>query len=156
LPTKRILNLAVGGDTSAGLLNRLRDVIGLKPRIAFLMIGVNDFLREDIPVELVATHIRFITVRLAANNIAPVVQSTLYVSNNAGSDLNNRIKALNALLRSWCAENAIIYLDLNNELSMNDELLSRFSYDGVHLNRDAYAVWRRIIKEHVQRLSLDS
>jgi hypothetical protein len=46
-------------------------------------------------------------------------------------------------------------LDLNNELSMNDELLSRFSYDGVHLNRDAYAVWRGVIKEYVQRLSLD-
>ena len=107
-------------------------------------------------MELVATHIQFISVRLAANNVVPVVQSTLYVSTNARSDLNSRIKALNALLRSWCAENAITYLDLNNELSMNDELLSRFSYDGVHLNRDAYAVWRRMIKEHVQRLFLDS
>jgi hypothetical protein len=111
-PRGRILNLGVGGDTSAGLLNRLRDVIDRKPRIVFLMIGVNDFLREDIPVELVATHIQFIAVRLAANGIVPVVQSTLYVSNDPGKGLNSRIKALNGLLRSWCAENAITYLDL--------------------------------------------
>src|SRR5215475_6172002 len=60
LPRRRILNLGVGGDTSAGLLNRLRDVIALKPRIVLVMIGLNDFLWEEIPVDLVATHIQLI------------------------------------------------------------------------------------------------
>jgi lysophospholipase L1-like esterase len=153
-PRAKILNLGLGSDTSAGLLNRLRDVIDRKPRIVFLMIGVNDFLM-DIPVELVATHIQFIAVRLAANGIVPVVQSTLYVTNDVGKNLNGRIKTLNGLLRSWCAERAIIYVDLNNALSVNDSLLSRFSDDGVHLNRNAYVVWRNVIKEYVQRLPLD-
>jgi len=130
-------------------------VIVLKPRIVFVMIGLNDFLWEEIPVELVATHIQFIAARLAANSIVPIVQSTLYVSNDTGKGVNSRIKVLNDLLRSWCAENAITYLDLNNEFSMNDELLSRFSYDGVHLNRDAYVIWRGVIKEYVQPLSPD-
>jgi lysophospholipase L1-like esterase len=116
-PRAKILNLGLGSDTSAGLLNRLRDVIDRKPRIVFLMIGVNDFLM-DIPVELVATHIQFIAVRLAANGIVPVVQSTLYVTNDVGKNLNGRIKTLNGLLRSWCAERAIIYVDLNNALSV--------------------------------------
>jgi GDSL-like Lipase/Acylhydrolase family len=63
-PEEKILNLGLSGDTSAGLLNRLDDVVGRKPRVVFLMIGINDFLR-DIPLELVAAHIQFIASRLA-------------------------------------------------------------------------------------------
>ena len=63
-PEEKILNLGLSGDTSAGLLNRLDDVVGRKPRVVLLMIGINDFLR-DIPLELVAAHIQFIASRLA-------------------------------------------------------------------------------------------
>jgi lysophospholipase L1-like esterase len=149
-PEVKILNLGLAGDTSAGLLNRLGDVVDRKPRMVFLMIGVNDFLM-DIPLELVAAHIQFIASRLAENGILPVVQSTLYVSNDVGKEINGRIKALNSLLREWCTEKAIIYVDLNNALSVNDALLSRFSYDGRHLNGEAYVVWREVIKDYVQR-----
>lgn len=149
-PEEKILNLGLSGDTSAGLLNRLDDVVGRKPRVVLLMIGINDFLR-DIPLELVAAHIQFIASRLAENGILPVVQSTLYVSNGIGKEINGRIKALNSLLRAWCTEKGIIYVDPNNALSENEALLSRFSYDGLHLNGEAYVVWREVIKDYVQR-----
>src|ERR1700730_15409236 len=118
------------------------------PRVVFLMIGINDFLK-DIPLELVAAHIQFIASRLAENGILPVVHSTLYERHR--KEINGRIKALNSLLRAWCTEKGIIYVDLNNALSVNEALLSRFSYDGLHLNGEAYVVWREVIKDYVQR-----
>jgi lysophospholipase L1-like esterase len=149
LPDVKILNLGLGGDTSAGILNRLNDVVNRKPRVVFLMIGVNDFL-SDIPLDLVATHIQLIALRLAQNGIITVVQSTLSVSNDVGKNMNDRIKDLNNILRTWCDDNAIIYADLNNVLSANDALLPRFSYDGVHLNKEGYVLWREIVKEYIE------
>src|SRR5271165_596600 len=37
-----LVNRGIGGDTSGGVLARLDEIIALKPRAVFLMIGVND------------------------------------------------------------------------------------------------------------------
>src|SRR5262245_42569936 len=41
-PGVSILNRGIGGDTSAGVLKRLDEVIARHPKIVFLMVGVND------------------------------------------------------------------------------------------------------------------
>ena len=56
-PDVKILNRGIGGDTSAGVLNRLDEVIGRHPKIVVLMIGAND-LRMGVPVPQVAANIR--------------------------------------------------------------------------------------------------
>src|ERR1700719_953485 len=39
---RSIVNRGIGGDTTGGVLARLGDVVKLRPRAVFLMIGVND------------------------------------------------------------------------------------------------------------------
>ena len=144
-PRSRIVNLGIDGDTSAGVLNRLEDVVSLRPRVVFLMVGVND-LRRKFPIELVETHIRLAAERLSEHGITPVIQSTLYVSSEK---LNEQIEALNAMTRVWCAAKSIVYIDLNEVLSPQGVLLPRFTEDGVHLNEDAYHLWADVIRRHV-------
>ena len=62
-PDVKILNRGIGGDTSAGVLNRLDEVIGRHPKIVVLMIGAND-LRMGVPVPQVAANIRSIVQTL--------------------------------------------------------------------------------------------
>ncbi len=145
LPQTKIANLGVEGDTSAGVLNRLEDVVSLKPRRVFLMIGIND-VRRDFPVELVEAHIELAAERLLNSGITPIVQSTLYVSNEK---LNEKVMVLNAMTRAWCAERSILYIDLNDILAADGVLHPLLTEDGIHLNKDAYHLWSDAIRRHV-------
>ena len=145
LPRAKIVNLGVEGDTSAGVLNRLEEVISLEPRRVFLMIGIND-VRREFPIELVEAHIALTAARLLDSGITPVVQSVLYVSNEK---LNEKVRVLNAMTRAWCAERSILYIDLNAVLSAGGVLLPRFSGDGIHLNKEAYHLWSEVVRRHV-------
>ena len=42
VPEFRIINPGIGGDTSSGVLDRLQEVIGRRPKVVFVMIGTND------------------------------------------------------------------------------------------------------------------
>lgn len=150
-PASRILNEGIDGDTTLGVLNRINSIVHAKPRSVFLMIGVNDFIR-NVPVEMVEGRIRLIALTLRANGIVPVIQSILHVSERE-SEINRKVKALNAALRSWCEAEGIMFLDLNSRLSSNEALLPKYSPDGLHLNAEAYAVWGRVIRPYVHAKS---
>jgi lysophospholipase L1-like esterase len=144
-PQTQVVNLGVGGDTSAGVLNRLETVIDLAPHRVFLMIGINDLIR-GFPVELVQTHIQFVAQSLLDGGITPIVQGTLYTSDQK---LNDKVRALNAMTRAWCTEKSIRYLDLNDVLSADGMLRPRLTDDGVHLNDEAYRLWSEVIRPYV-------
>lgn len=49
----------ISGDTSAGVLNRLDEVVARHPKIVFLIIGSND-LQMGVPVPAITANIRLI------------------------------------------------------------------------------------------------
>jgi lysophospholipase L1-like esterase len=144
-PQVGIVNLGVLGDTSAGVLNRLEDSVDLKPRMVFLMIGVND-IRRKFPIELVEMHVELAAERLMGNGITPVIQSTLYVFDEK---VNEKVKALNMMMRAWCAGRSIAYVDLNDVLSADGALLARYTEDGIHLNKEAYRLWGDVVRPYI-------
>jgi lysophospholipase L1-like esterase len=144
-PQTKMANLGVGGDTSAGVLHRLEGVIDLEPRRVFLMIGINDLIR-GFPLELVETHIQLVAQYLLDSGISPIVQATLYVSDQK---LNDKVRALNAMTRAWCAEKSVRYIDLNDVLSADGMLRPRLTSDGIHLNEEAYRLWSEVIRPYV-------
>src|SRR5262245_30731364 len=75
----RSLNRGIAGDTTAGILNRLDEVIGRRPKTVFLMIGVND-LQIGVPVSTISANIRSIVGALERNQIRVVLQKTLYAT----------------------------------------------------------------------------
>jgi lysophospholipase L1-like esterase len=144
-PQTNVANLGVGGDTAAAVLHRLDEVLGLKPGRVFLMIGVND-LQRNFPVALVQAQIEVIVERLLESGITPIVQSTLYTSDEA---MNRRITALNAKTRAWCAAKAVAYVDLNELLSADGAIRPSLTEDGVHLNAEGYRLWGETIRRLV-------
>src|SRR5690554_5585541 len=53
IPRKMVANRGIGGDNTFGVLARLDNVIELKPRKLFILIGTND-LGRGLPVDVVA------------------------------------------------------------------------------------------------------
>ena len=145
-----IAGRGIGGDTTAGFLNRLHYVFKLNPRICFIMGGINDISR-GIPVDEIFENYKNIITNLKNHNIIPIIQSTLYTSNPIW---NREVEKLDELLKRYAEDNNVDYIDLNGFLSEERALKEEYTYDGVHLLGNAYEVWRQAIKNILKKHSL--
>jgi lysophospholipase L1-like esterase len=142
-PDINLLNRGIAGDTSSGVLGRLDEVLVHRPRIVFLMIGVND-LTHRIPVTVVQENIAKIVGRLKATGASVAIESVLFVGRVAPASeyLNIEIARLNAFLRGICAEQSLTFVDLNQALSPEGYMQPRYTTDGTHLSGEGYRAWR--------------
>jgi lysophospholipase L1-like esterase len=144
-------NRGIGSDTSTGVLYRIDNVIKLKPKKLFLMIGVNDISLKMEQQETLENYSKIIdkitkelpNTQLYIQSVLPVRKDYTVVSNN---DINN----LNAALTKLAKENNITYIDINNKLKDYDNALKPdYTEDGIHLKGDAYTIWFNQIKNYV-------
>jgi lysophospholipase L1-like esterase len=144
IPTARIANRGIDGNTSADILSRIDEIIERRPKIVFLMIGINDLIRNAQPSEITANVQRVISA-LAEHDIPTVVQITL-LTDKSHKLLNEKVIELDQALQRLCAQNNVKFLDLNSILSDGDALNPRFTWDGIHLSGDAYVRWAHEIR----------
>lgn len=147
-PNYTIANRGVRGDTTEGVLNRIDTIINTKAEKAFIMMGTND-INAHVNVENIIKNYKKILDNLEANNITPIVQSTL-LTYGTPQERNKDINELNAELKAICLERDITYVDLNEYLSENGTLSDKFSYDGLHLNGQGYVLWAEAISKYIE------
>jgi lysophospholipase L1-like esterase len=138
-----ISNRGISGDTVIGLLGRL-DMLNDNVKKAFIMIGVNDLIKNRSVKYIYKNYIKIIEV-LQKKGITPIVQSNLYVGAIAPKEYNENIARLNTLMREYTNKNHISYIDLNEVLAPDGYLLNKYSLDGLHLNGKGYYKWVEII-----------
>lgn len=148
-PEKKILNFGIGGDTTVGILNRLDIVCKLKPKKVFIMIGINDFSGINNNVNEVFSNYSKIIEELQLCNIEPFIQSTI-LGGNRVSNLNNKINLLNQNLKELAKDKNLKFINLNEKLSPDGVLDSKYSLDDVHLNGEGYREWQNIIKQYMK------
>ena len=139
-----IVNLGLGGSTTENFLKRINSVYELKPQLCFVLGGINDFLHQDKPVAEVFENIKTIAEQLKEHNITPIIESTLFVTGalEQARGVDTKVLILNKLLKEFCDENSIEYLDLNKAFLKDHKLLRRYDRDGVHLDLEGYKLWR--------------
>lgn len=138
-PSEKVANRGIGGDTSEGILERIDQVIALTPSRVYLMFGINDIARGVSSYEIFSNY-KIIISRLHDAGIQAIVQSTLLTNRE---DFNTDVHLLNELLLSYSKSKGIEFIDINVVLAPEGILIN--SYDGIHLNADAYLAWRNII-----------
>lgn len=144
-PDQLIVNRGIDSDTTDGVLARLDDILGLKPKVVFVMIGINDFADTSRSVDVVFATYQSIVSRLERGGTRVIVQSTLPCNEARGvwkscSTINGRIRQLNARLATLASAH-VSYVDLTSALAANSGLRDEFTYDGVHLNGEGYRRW---------------
>ena len=141
-----IANRGIGGDTTEGFYNRLSNIYSLEPELCFIMGGINDIFRGT-SVEIIDSNMEKIINALLENKINPIIQSTLYVSdkNPNWKKINDAVDSLNSGLKKICSEKGLIFLDINNVLSVNGTLKNEYTYDSIHLTGSGYKEWSKII-----------
>jgi lysophospholipase L1-like esterase len=97
-PGLKLANRGISGDTTRGVLIRLReDVLALNPRGVVLLIGTND-LEEQAAPETVAANLRLIVAALRQHNPAmPVVLCNVFPSSATKKRPGEQIRAINRL-----------------------------------------------------------
>jgi lysophospholipase L1-like esterase len=148
-----IANRGIGGDTTTRVLDRLDEVLALRPRAIFLMIGVNDVSLGH-PLETTLANLRMILDRLTGAGVQVFVSYVLPVTARYGKKrVNAEVPALNAALAKLIAERpGVTAIDARPLLRGADGTLrEEFAYDGIHLTPKGYAVLRDLIAPHVAK-----
>ncbi|MHC5598386.1 MAG: SGNH/GDSL hydrolase family protein [Nostoc sp.] len=150
---KNWLNQGISGETSNGLLKRLKIFDRTQPEVIFLMIGINDLIRgvsdevildnqQQIISYLQKTHP---TAQIVVQSILPhaAEEITWKGRDKLLNVTNSRIRKLNQQLQSISTKKGVKYLDLYPLFTNKQGNLRReFTTDGLHLSPEGYIVWR--------------
>ncbi|MEE9344269.1 MAG: GDSL-type esterase/lipase family protein [Methylococcales bacterium] len=144
-------NFGHGGLTTRQLRLYGKRVANLRPKVAFVMAGIND---ED--KSLAGAHLSFgyyveILDKLQEFGVEPIIQLTLYREEEQFVEF---VETLNNKLREYAAEHNLSVIDLNPLLCPSQSLLPKYSRDGTHLTKAAYKIWSKEIRKTLNNKNL--
>ena len=150
-----VVNRGIAGDNTFGMLDRLSEVIALRPRMLFIEAGGND-IGQGVPGSLIAANIGSMAqwVRVKSPSTRVYVVSVLPTNAHAQADYpelsgkNAIVREVDGLLRAQAVSRGYTYLDLASRVAgSTGELDERYARpDGVHLNEVGYGVWVGMIR----------
>ncbi|MBD2482457.1 G-D-S-L family lipolytic protein [Planktothrix sp. FACHB-1365] len=160
-PEQTWLNQGISGETSAGLLKRIKLFDITQPDIIFVMIGINDLIRGVDDTTLLNNYREIIRdLRWVHPDTQIVVQSILPHSGKQSSwegrdrllkISNARIRNLNQSLKLIAEEEGAYYFNLHFLFTDADgNLRPELSTDGLHLSQQGYLVWSSALKLYTQ------
>lgn len=148
----KIKNRGIPGDSTDGILERLDEICSPQPAKIFLMIGINDLLFHA-PDYIIENYNKIVTRILTES---PETELILYSILPINPDLrhipisNADIRKINTSIREIARNKQLIYIDLNTKFSDKDGFLfAKFTSDGIHLNGDAYLLWKSEIEAYL-------
>jgi lysophospholipase L1-like esterase len=150
-----VVNRGIAGDNTFGMLERLPEVIALRPRVLYIETGIND-IGQGVPASLIAANIGSLVqwVRVKSPSTRVYVVSVLPTNAHAQADYpeifgkNAVVREVDRLLQAQAVSRGYTYLDLISRLAgSTGELDERYAQpDGLHLNEAGYGVWVGMIK----------
>ncbi|MFA3784155.1 GDSL-type esterase/lipase family protein [Melioribacteraceae bacterium 4301-Me] len=164
LGRSNVVERGIPSDVLDGFLARMSYIYRLKPKICFILGGINDIYNWT-PVERIYFNYVRIINGLKKAGIKPVIQSTVYAGKNWGKDWgltpeNNRnrnleVDKLNNLLLEYARKNNIDYIDLNSKMSTSDHFLRpELTWDGVHFNAEGFKIWGNEVERVLEKYNL--
>lgn len=142
-----VYNRGIGGDTTDRLIERLQEnVLSIKPRNIVLLIGTNDPSR-GVPLSVTVQNMENIikTTKSACPDVNFIIEA-VYPINEKMRDRfekrsNKKINEMNKEFIKLCKKYDCIWLDFTDELKdSNGNLKQEYTYDGLHINAQAYEI----------------
>ncbi|NCI45412.1 family 20 glycosylhydrolase [Sediminibacterium soli] len=155
----RIKNRGISGDLSAGVLNRIDEIITRKPAKIFLLIGTNDLAGKVSPDTVLQRILRMADLlktatpgtHLFVQGILPVNAAFKKFPSHTGNGA--LIRALNAALQTAAAAHRYTFIDIYRRFAdAAGDLDAAYTNDGLHLTGKGYMFWKHCIYPYVYDL----
>lgn len=144
-----VINRGIAGDTTTGVLNRLDEVISLRPKKLFLLIGTND-IALCLTTDTIAGNIRKIIARIQEGTPETKIYiQGLFPTRGNAERPNVSIQDLNGRLKVVAGEMHCTYIELYPLLLVDGELGREYTIDGLHLTGAAMARWMEFLKPYL-------
>jgi len=161
-PGKPYINRGIDGQTTPQMLVRFRqDVINLHPQVVVVLAGTNDIAgvtgptrNEDIEANYasMADLARAHGIRMVFSSILPVHNYTQDAKESFELRPRERILALNAWLKDYCAKNSLVYLDYFSAVVDDKGMLKKnLADDGLHPNDAGYKIMVPLAEKAIQK-----
>jgi len=163
LPGRDVVNRGVAGQTATEILARVGDVRRLRPRVVFVMAGINDLTLGEDPDQVAATYAAVVDGLTSAETTI-IMQPVIHVAHDRDSfglprfwynRRNRSISELNERLKTIAAARRLIFLDLNATLAPGGVLPDEMTNDGTHLRARAYLLWADAVEHTILELQSD-
>lgn len=160
-PEKQYVNRGIGGQTTPQMLLRFRqDVIDLYPKVVVILAGINDIAGNTGPstLEMIEDNIQSMTELAQAHGIQVVLCSVLPAydfSWSPGKEPAGKVIELNKRIKEYANTQGAVYCDFHSALAdERNGLPQNLSGDGVHPNKDGYAIMQPIVDQSIARAML--
>ena len=148
-PDVKIANRGISGETAEDILQRMAPIFAVQPKMAFLMVGINDIYDGQSIDSIFGNYVNIVE-QLRTRNITVYMQSTIECSIDKCGDRIDKVRELNRRLEAYAVEHGITFIDLNAGLSSESQgLLKDYTYDGMHLSAQGFVQWKAMIKAYV-------
>jgi lysophospholipase L1-like esterase len=146
---KNIKNRGIAGDSTAGVFNRITEILKNHPKKIILQIGVNDFYRLRHEERYVIINFKKIINAIADKSPkSQIIVESLLPTNLVKT---GTILTYNSHLRTICKYSNIKYLDIYNTFESDHKLKITFDIgDQLHLNGSGYQKWASILKPYIE------
>ena len=159
------INKGISGQTTSEILNRFQnDVINKKPNTVIILAGINDIAENNGPIKIenIAKNI-FKMVELAKKEkINTIICSVLPANKilwNKSIKPTFKIIKLNMMLKQFCKNNKIVYVDYYSEMvdwkgGLKTPLYTS-KWDLVHPNQKGYEKMEEILQISLKKRALN-
>jgi lysophospholipase L1-like esterase/ketosteroid isomerase-like protein len=158
-----VVNRGIAGDNTFGILDRLQEVIARRPEKLYIEAGIND-IGQGVPVGMITGNIASIVgqVRVKSPGTRIYVVSVLPTNDNARADYpevygkNAVVQEVDRQLRQQAGAGGFTYIDLAARvMDQSGNLDKKYARpDGLHLNKEGYAVLAGLLADLPRRLVL--
>src|SRR5207248_975222 len=158
-PGKPYVNRGISGQTTPQMLVRFRpDVIALQPKAVVILAGTNDIAGNTGPetLEDIEGNLTCMAQLAEKNGIRLVLASVLpvcdYIQPQTTRRPPDKIVALNAWIKEYCARNGVVYLDYYSAMVDQRNMLKKdLTYDGLHPNNGGYEVMEPLASRAIEK-----
>jgi len=149
-----VVNTAIGGNYTYKLLHDLDSISFNHTDKVFLMIGVNDLGRGENLDEIMRNYKSIVNrlihmpsqFQLVIQSVLPINESMKETNFPDYKASNENIIKLNKFLVELCEKEKLTYVDIHSHMIIaNKQLNPNFTVDGVHLNKNGYQIWKKIL-----------
>jgi len=156
-PAQNPANRGISGDNTLGILGRLHEIIEAKPSKLFILTGTNDvsLSRSN---DKIMNGIKSIVYQVQEGSPGTVIyiQSLLPINKDVCKykrmqGKEKQIEKLNKEIEKFCKAENIIFINLYPHFLGGKRLMdAKYTSDGLHINKEGYAVWANQIRKYVE------